>query len=192
MKKKVKSLIIAASVAAIAGIGAVSFAAWNNSTNDTANSGSVNTGSVTINAGFVSADGNAVSMALADTNKSKLMPYDQPGALDTDQTTSLVFNIPDFQVKKGVDYKFTLSTTDFSGIEFKYQIGAAAATVPTDETGYNDAAWIAIGTATSDFTAESTDKVITGQKLTIIMNSDDFADMGKTGSFTLTFDEVTA
>ncbi len=28
MKKKVKSLIIAASVAAIAGIGAVSFAAW--------------------------------------------------------------------------------------------------------------------------------------------------------------------
>lgn len=192
MKKKVKSLIIAASVAAIAGIGAVSFAAWNNSTNDTANSGSVNTGSVTINAGFVSADGTAVTMNLVDDTKKQLMPFDQSGLLEEGQTKSLVFNIPDFQVKKGVDYKFTLSTTDFSGIEFKYQIGAAAATVPTDETGYNDAAWIAIGTATKNFTAESTDKVITGQKLTIIMNSDDFADMGKTGSFTLTFDEVTA
>lgn len=192
MKKKVKSLIIAASVAAIAGIGAVSFAAWNTSTNDTANSSDVNTGSVTVSAGFISADGSAVSMSLVDTSKTKLMPYNQPGTLDPDQTTSFVFNIPDFQVKKDVAYKFTLSTTDFSGIEFKYQIGAAAATVPTDETGYSDAAWIAIGTATNNFTAETADKVITGQKLTIIMNSDDFADMGKTGSFTLTFDEVTA
>lgn len=45
MKKKVKSLIIAASVAAIAGIGAVSFAAWQNNGSQTA-TGSGTTGEI--------------------------------------------------------------------------------------------------------------------------------------------------
>ena len=71
MKKTVKSLIIAASVAAIAGIGAVSFAAWSGSTTTSLEtSDPVSTGTM-VAVGFVDADTKFTN------TKKDLMPIDQ-------------------------------------------------------------------------------------------------------------------
>ncbi|MDE5562824.1 MAG: hypothetical protein K2J01_04685 [Clostridiales bacterium] len=77
MKKTVKSLIIAASVAAIAGIGAVSFAAWNGNT-QTNNVTGAATGHVDTT-GF--GDGTTTSLSL------QLMPQDQQNIDTTSETT---------------------------------------------------------------------------------------------------------
>ena len=78
MKKKVKALVVAASVAAIAGIGAVSFAAWSGSTDTnktiTGATGEIDTiGAITVTpsttSGSVDASG-AITM-------NALVPYDQ-------------------------------------------------------------------------------------------------------------------
>ena len=72
MKKAVKSLIIAASVAAIAGIGAVSFAAW---------SGGSATETVNGSSGTITAVG-FVSCSVTNGEGDALMPYNQPSLSD--------------------------------------------------------------------------------------------------------------
>ncbi|MDE6201458.1 MAG: hypothetical protein K2M47_06250 [Clostridiales bacterium] len=67
MKKTVKSLIVAASVAAIAGIGAVSFAAWDANATKTVNETGATT-SVVTTIGNISVTGN---------HDKNLAPYDQ-------------------------------------------------------------------------------------------------------------------
>lgn len=114
MKKKIKALIIATSVAAIAGIGAVSFAAW-----ETAGSAdlkaSETTGTKVIAVGFE--DGTEV------VNKGlKLMPIDQP-SLAEDKTETYFYKVP-LTVVAG-------DTVDFTG----YKITATVALPEEAETG---------------------------------------------------------
>lgn len=95
MKKFVKPLVIAASVAAIAGIGAVSFAAWNGGTASKNVSGGT-TGHVDTT-GF----GSGSTASLTD----KLMPRDQTG-LGTGETT--MYNIKlVVEGNDAADYKIT-------------------------------------------------------------------------------------
>lgn len=76
MKKKiVKPLVIAASVAAIAGIGAVSFAAWGGGTSNKTVTGG-NTGHV---------DTTGFGSGSTTTLSKKLMPHDQP-SIESDET----------------------------------------------------------------------------------------------------------
>ncbi|MDE6618700.1 MAG: hypothetical protein K2K13_06720 [Clostridiales bacterium] len=181
MKKTVKSLIIAASVAAIAGIGAVSFAAWNTNVNTTAKNDAT-LGSVTISGGFVKHGENTYeALTTTDTN---LVPYDQGSG-----TVALVFNIPDYQVVKDTAYTLTLTATGLqSGSTFKYQIGDAAATGPADATEY--ASWgTALGAAAVSETPTA-DATVTGKKMTVILDSSNFADMGASVTFTLTYAEA--
>lgn len=191
MKKTVKSLIIAAAVAAIAGIGAVSFAAWSNNTNSTAKSDGVNLDTVTISGGFVKANASDeyAALTLVKENESdviKLVPYDQGSG-----TVKLVFNIPDYQVLKDTAYTLTL-TTDNLQSKFKYQIGDAAVDAPTTETAF--ASWgTAAGTAIEykDTNAPAANATVSGKKLTVILDSSDVADMGASIVFTLTYAEPT-
>ncbi|MDE5593139.1 MAG: hypothetical protein K2I75_04320 [Clostridiales bacterium] len=183
MKKTVKSLIIAASVAAIAGIGAVSFAAWNNGATNTTAKNDATLGSVTITGGFVKTGENSYeALTTTDTN---LVPYDQGSG-----TMALVFDIPNYQVLKDTGYTLTL-TTDKLESKFKYQIGDAAATAPTTATDF--ASWgTAAGTAIEykDANAPTANATITGKKLTVILDSSDLGDMGAGITFTLTYAEV--
>lgn len=75
MKKTVKSLIIAASVAAVAGIGAVSFAAWSGGGSENV-SGSVHSGTITV-ANFATGSEIVASNADITLANAKLMPIDQ-------------------------------------------------------------------------------------------------------------------
>ncbi|MCH5158710.1 MAG: hypothetical protein J1F33_05900 [Clostridiales bacterium] len=76
MKKAVKALVIAASVAAVAGIGAISFARWTG-TGSVSQDTTASTGEVT----------NFLSIGQAtDIHLTNLLPYDQFGT-DTLQTT---------------------------------------------------------------------------------------------------------
>lgn len=112
MKKTVKALVIAASVAAVAGIGAVSFAAWEGGTktNEVQNGG---TGHVDTT-GF----GTGTMTTLSD----KLMPYDQ-GSTTTGQT-------------KYYDIKLVVEGNDVSN--YKIQGYYTATKTSTDYSWEND------------------------------------------------------
>ncbi|MCH5156078.1 MAG: hypothetical protein J1F69_05665 [Clostridiales bacterium] len=111
MKKTVKSLIVAASVAAVAGIGAVSFAAWSGASNKTHTIESANTGTV-VAVGF--ADGTTST----GTDKA-LMPIDQPSITSESQTYYYVVTLK-------------TSGTDFTGYKIKATTEAVgSSSVPT-------------------------------------------------------------
>ncbi len=198
MKKFVKPLIIAASVAAIAGIGAVSFAAWQGSTVQEDASASVGTGNITVNAGFVS--DNPVALTLTG---GKLVPVDQatPG---TGNTTMLTATLGDIQVVKGT-YSFTLAADTSTDLKLYYQVAAAAPTLPTftpeagstvedREKSISDQLtdWTALGTATSDVTVTDNVATVDDLSLYIVLVSSDTADMNATAALTLTLNSTAA
>lgn len=99
MKKTVKSLIIAASVAAVAGIGAVSFAKWTqtNTTN----------GSATGTTATLDAIGTITVTSLnvdATTGSVKLVPYDQENFDTTAYTNVWVIKV---EGPTGVNYSYS-------------------------------------------------------------------------------------
>lgn len=142
MKKTVKSLIIAASVAAIAGIGAVSFAAWSGSSTKTESTGNQASGTV-------EAVGFAADTVITNTGK-KLMPIDQASV---DSETQAYY------------YAVALKTsgTDFTGYKITVKAEAVGDSVvpsglkcavlenaPTTGTGATlSGTWITLGGTTS-------------------------------------------
>lgn len=177
MKKTVKSLIIAASVAAVAGIGAVSFAAWQggNTTNATQTG---TTGNVAVIGTL------AVSGA---TGFDNLVPYDQQTQNTADSDT-YQYDASTMSLMASVIVTYTADTNangddvltysidkGDSTLTLKYTVTAAAETAPA-----NDATWTAIGaTATEMANFES------GQKVFIRLESTTTADMNE--RFTITF-----
>ncbi|MDE6029903.1 MAG: hypothetical protein K2F90_06265 [Clostridiales bacterium] len=78
MKKTVKSLIIAASVAAIAGIGAVSFAKWESTVSDQTVDGTL---------GNIETTGTITLTQTGDLDKKVLVPHDQEQQWDAETMT---------------------------------------------------------------------------------------------------------
>ncbi len=185
MKKKVKSLIIAASVAAIAGIGAVSFAAWNTKVDKDVNVNGGATANVETTVGFV-LTGEDTSVADL-TLTGAILPYDQG-----EGTRIWSVALGDYNVKNAA-YTFTLSyatdntTTLATGSAFYYSISdTAVAAAPTDLTS-----WTELATAVT-MEAPTAAGTVTGKYLNIVLKSDDMADMNKTGiKFTLTLADAT-
>lgn len=111
MKKTVKGLIVAASVAAVVGVAGVSYAAWQGSTdtNVTINNGV--TGQIaTVGAITVTPDGDSGSVAVSEGTTT----YTMNPLCPVDQGTA-----PTGCVKY---WKFTLSTAATGGQTVKYQI----------------------------------------------------------------------
>lgn len=186
MKKKVKALVIATSVAAIAGIGAVSFAAWSGGT--TTESANGTTGQVD----FLSFNTTAATATI-----SGLLPYDQKGT-DALQTTadktlgSVAFaaiTLPSDYEKE--NYNITVKAVPntgsgkeiaWTGADSAYTKIYVSATAPTaaieNVTGWEEA---------SD--ADGATLTIARETLTptiyVIMDSNDSAQMDK--EFTLEF-----
>ena len=131
MKKFVKPLVIAASVAAIAGIGAVSFAAWSAGNNNTETTTGNETG--------------AVSVLEFDTTKpvaltTALLPIDQ-NVTDTDKTPvlgSVTFTIKTSEGYEKSDFKLNVAIDnikDSTGAASTLTDGVyVSATAPTDAT----------------------------------------------------------
>ena len=164
MKKKVKSLIIAASVAAIAGIGAVSFAAWSEGSTSTATVG-VDTGSI-VTMGTLTATSN-----IHGDGALKLVPYNQVDQFDGTTMTKFGEVTLAYTGGEGTPvYKIALTAND-DNLTLKYKVASSA---PSDNTGF-----VAIPTTAEAIT------VAAGDKVYIILESDDPEDMSK--SFTVTF-----
>lgn len=174
MKKFVKPLVIAASVAAIAGVGAVSFAAWSTGDPDDLTHGGA-TGSIKTDAGELGATSN-----LSDT--IKLVPYDQVAQYDS--TTMAKMQTINLTYTQGTgaassNYKFTMALTENNdSLSLYYKLGSAS--VPTAQDVTTDG-WTALAVGTD------VDLTLTSDAATInvILVSTDPDDMSK--SYTITF-----
>ena len=191
MKKVVKGLVIAASVAAVAGLGAVSFAKWDASTYKTSVDGTGTTGQIAL-IGFKSND--------AITLSGKLVPYNQ-GELGgiSEAVDYISVKLPSFDVSKGYDLTVTLvsegSTIADEKIMVKY--GDQVSATVTNTSGYDA---LTKGTAKNieNVATESVQlngnvsTTIEGKYLTIILDSDSSADMNKTFKLQVTVTEKSA
>ncbi|MBD5132021.1 MAG: hypothetical protein HDT28_05465 [Clostridiales bacterium] len=193
MKKTVKSLIIAASVAAIAGIGAVSFAAWNANVDTDVDVTGGATGNIAATVGFVVANAgdNATDLSLSGA----IVPYDQSAGYAADGETEVQvwsvalgdYNVDAAAYKFTLDYKTGYTNPLDSSSSFYYSISDAAVTAaPADLTS-----WTALG---SDITMTAPDAAgtVSGKYLNIVLDSSKMADMDITGiQFTLTLADAT-
>lgn len=178
MKKTVKSLIIASSVAAIAGIGAVSFAAWQSGTTSVDKEGS--TGSIdTIG-----------SIAVTDNlSGKKLIPFDQATA-ESDQLKMWTLDITVTSTGATPKLKVALGTAT------ENDIGAGKLYIYTGTAALTDAPAANGGAApTDDWAALATDsatEIKSGTKAYIILVSTDTADMNKNFKVTVSAEQPTA
>ncbi|MDE6401400.1 MAG: hypothetical protein K2L54_02180, partial [Clostridiales bacterium] len=150
MKKKVKSLIIAASVAAIAGIGAVSFAAWQGTGSQTATgtgaTGEINTiGAITVTPS--SASGTLTSL-------NALYPVDQTG-----------------EYLKYWEFEVTCDTTGTQAVTFKLA-GTLTEGTAEGKTAIGSAALYWSNTTPAAAPADETNKLTgTAQEITLDANN---------------------
>ncbi|MDE6618699.1 MAG: hypothetical protein K2K13_06715 [Clostridiales bacterium] len=171
MKKTVKALIVAASVAAVVGVGAVSFAAWQGSGTTTASQAANTTGSVSV-VGF---DADATL-----TKVENLMPWDQ-----TSGTTVAHYTLP--EVTSGNEgYKITASVTKESGWDGDlYIIINDSATTAASDPATAANGWKTLDGTASVFTFTATGDTPKQLYAHVILDSDKSADMNK--SYDLTF-----
>lgn len=173
-KKIVKPVVIAASVAAIVGIGAVSFAAWSGNTNHTADLAQSTTGNIST-VGFATAPG-----ALAAV--TNLMPYNQGTG-----TTFYSVKLPDFTTT--TNYKITVTAkSNTANLDLYAKVGAQVTAAPENLTD-----WKAVGaTCVYEFTGITTLTTVSDKYLSIVLDSGDEADMNKSFELTVTLAEKTA
>lgn len=119
MKKTIKSLVIAASVAAIAGIGAVSFAKWEQGTTTDEKLEDIPTGSIVV-MGELSAS--------HDLGSKKLVPHDQEDQFDENTMAKEMTIELEYDGDEGATITMTVEGDVASKIEW-----------------YNGSAWEAIG-----------------------------------------------
>ena len=179
MKKKVKSLVIAASVAAIAGIGAVSFAAWSSAGQENVAVSGLQSGTVDATKGFTSESG------LKAGNGKKLMPIDQPtidgsSGGDTEVYYYTVELTPTIIDGNTYDIKAAVTGTKVpTGLKFKVDTTAPTGGASGSASGYNTLNG-----------AKVVDSAASGTKYTIqiILDSNDEAyPADSAGDFTITF-----
>ena len=169
MKKTVKSLIVAASVAAIAGIGAVSFAKWDTSLPQN--------GTTTGSAGTIVTDaGNIVVNPAAAT--ATLVPYDQVNQIG-DNVKIHTFTVSYNQGSGApvADYTFSMSLS--STLTLYYKIGASV-TAPANADALSSDQW-------TEFDSSVTLDLASGtQTVNLILVSDDAdSDMGQDYTVTI-------
>ncbi len=188
MKKTVKSLIIAASVAAIAGIGAVSFAAWNTNVDNDAVTNAGGLGNVTATVGFVLTGTDTATPDLTLTDK--LMPYNQDGDdVGAGETQMWSVALADINVT-AKNWTATLTQSGMtleSGSKFYYTVNTTATqALPTTDL----TAWTELDGTNAVEITNTEAQTVSGYYLHIILDSSSLKDMDKTGAvFTLTLAE---
>lgn len=178
MKKFVKPLIIAASVACIGGVGAVSFAAWQNS-----NHAAVDTTGAT---GSISLLGFASDTATGFTG---LMPWDQSGTTVTLSDSVYKSVALPAIVSESKTYNITaLSNESLAGTVYIKLATTAPTTTITGVSDLTSDGWVALTSAAQNVVSSATgDTTYTAY---FVLASDDTADMGKNFTVTISISEV--
>lgn len=171
MKKTVKGLIIAASVAAVVGVGAVSFAAWEGS-------GKTTVSTATNTTGYVSVIGFANDTQIAEVEE--LMPWDQGSG-------TVVANYALPKVTSGTeDYKITVTVTKANGwTGALYVIVDGNATLAASDPTAEGSGWKTIDGTASVFEFDATGDTAAELYAHVILDSNKSADMNQ--SYDLTF-----
>lgn len=181
MKKTIKSLIIASSVAATVGIGAISFAAWS-AGNVTSVYTSGTTGTVNVNAGTLTVTNSLDTKKLVPFNQT--VQYDS-NTMDYMQTITLKYNDAATAPAPYDAYTYKLIVTNTNNLPLKYQVKSDGTTVNAPATNTTisnlDSAWKDMA-GEIPLTLNSSTKETT---VYVILASDSGNDMNK--SYTLTF-----
>lgn len=173
-KKIVKPVVIAASVAAIVGIGAVSFAAWNGNNKQTANTAESSTGNIST-VGFASAPS-------ALTAITGLMPYDQGSG-----TRVYSVQLPQFTTTANYTITVTVKDGTTTALSLYAKVGAQVTAAPE---GLTD--WKAVGANCSfDFNVTTVGQLetVSNKYLNIVLDSESEADMNQKFELTVTLSE---
>ena len=169
MNKTVKALVIAASVAAVVGVGAVSFAKWE--------AGAKNDQAATGTLGQITAYG--FDSELSETI-SNLMPYDQG-----DGTCVWSFALPNVTAAPAT--KLTAKLTSDPGLDANSGIyvkwsESNVSTAPDDTTGYKK---LTTSAQDLDKTFAANSESASAGYLVVIVDSSKLGDMGKSFSITV-------
>lgn len=176
MKKTVKGLIVASAVAAVVGVGAVSFAAW---------SGGDTTKTVTDNTtGTVSVIGFGTETTLA--KQEKLMPWDQPDAKLNGGIKIAKYTLP--TVKTNEDYKITVTVDKKNSWDGDlYVIVNSVADTTASDPNAEGSLWKELNGTDSVFTFDKTGDTAAQHYAYIILDSNEIlADMGQSYDITFT------
>lgn len=179
MKKTIKGLIIAASVAAVVGVGAVSYAAWSGGANPTATATGT-LGSITAY-GF---DGTITSPT------TYLMPYNQTTGVDTTHVTYWCVELPTVTTTTAAKLQVKLTTDPnlnaASGIYVMHSKNDVT-TAPANTSGCQKLTTTDADLTGATFAANS--EAVAGGYLVVLLDSSKTADMSKSISITITVAE---
>lgn len=190
MKKFLKPLVIATSVAAVVGIGAVSFAKWSGNSNTTAGStGGTDTISLI---GFAS---NSV------TGFTALQPYDQDDAKNSVATAAKTIVLPAVSSNGTEKYDIKIKADAALGLDSSSHLYVKLATSAPSETIHDGSAfettnltttngWYEVGT--SDVTVISESQETGAYTAYFLLVSGESGDMNKSWNFTFTAAEHVA
>lgn len=167
MKKAIKGLIVAASVAAVVGVGAVSFAAWTGG----ANSEATATGT-TATISLYGFDSNAITGPTAN-----LLPYNQGSDVE-DNVRIWSLQLPTITAAEAtkLQVKFTEASTLDGTVYVKWSNDNVTA-VPENTNGYQELDTTATDLANATFGANA-ERQAAGY-LVVILDSNKTSDMGK-------------
>lgn len=183
MKKVVKGLVIAASVAAVVGLGAVSFAKWaGNSNSQATTTGATDTISLI---GFETA---------SVTGFTGLQPYNQNDSNTTIEAVAKTVALPAVSTNGTETYDILLKADAALGLQTDSKLYVKLATSAPSEVIYQDAfittnlteanGWYEVGT--SDKTVISNSSETGAYTAYFLLVSESSLDMGKLWNFTLT------
>lgn len=172
MKKFVKPLIIVSAVAALAGIGAVSFAAWRTGAADPVKIGGQ---SDSVDAAYSFADGSGSTTITVST----IMPYDHDGK----NSYAVTVSIPEITATQNFSISVTYAESKTIVGDLYVALGDQSSSAPKKAETLGDT-WHVVGTSTgSPMNVEKTD---IPTQLTFLLETHTSADMGKSFALTVT------
>lgn len=174
IKKKTSVMMIAAATAAVVGVAAVSFAAWQSG--DTQLTANASTGTASI-FGF--------NEEAKDLELGTLVPYDQDGTYEGDTIVSV--EIPEYSVDAA---NYTVTVSSETELTLYVLIGAKQTDVPDGWSTDNAGDWLQVTSTGAAFnlTAELGDAkavVVSGTHISLMLVSSDNAEMSQTFSLTV-------
>lgn len=187
IKQMTRFSVLALALAAVMGIAAVSYAAWQGSNNPVVTA-SAATGKIEF-LGF--SDNSALSL------DKVIVPYDQKGDLglfeEKEQVTMLTFDLPAIDATKNFEIKIRF--TEASSLDFRALVTKDAAATALDPEADVPTEWKTV--TTTDVLLKSVTlgdgleyESVSGYKLNLILVSKSNADMNKSANFTVTLTEA--
>lgn len=174
MKKFVKPLIIVSSIAAVVGIGAVSYAVWRAGVSDPVK---IDGNSASISAAYSFADGSDSKTITVPT----VIPYDHDGK----NSYAVVVDLPTITATENFSITVTYSEGKTISGDLYFAVGDQSSSAPKETVSWGDYdAWHIVGDSAETASSANVETTSIPTQLTFLLDTHSAADMGK--SFTLT------